>query len=144
MSVFKESDGYKIIENWLAEKDQTPFSFQLKTWHKYSNGYYGMVVAPTGFGKTFSVFLAVVIDYLNTRESYKKGLKLIWVSPLRSLAKDLAKAMSQAVDDLGLDWTVETRNGDTPQKDRRRQERLMPRCVINDSGNHASIIFTEK
>jgi Lhr-like helicase len=47
----------------------------MQTWQRYANGYSGMVIAPTGFGKTFSVFLAVVIDYLNHPESYPKWLK---------------------------------------------------------------------
>ncbi|TXE19746.1 ligase-associated DNA damage response DEXH box helicase [Psychroserpens burtonensis] len=114
----------------MASKGNVPFKFQEQTWAKYHNGYSGMVVAPTGFGKTFSVFLAVVIDYLNYPEKYKKGLKLLWVSPLRSLAKDLAKAMTIAVEEIGLDWEVAVRNGDTPANVRRKQERLMPDVLI--------------
>ena len=126
----QQSQGYKIIEGWMASKGNVPFKFQEQTWAKYHNGYSGMVVAPTGFGKTFSVFLAVVIDYLNYPENYKKGLKLLWVSPLRSLAKDLSKAMSIAVEEIGLDWEVAVRNGDTPTNVRRKQERLMPDVLI--------------
>ena len=126
----QQSQGYKIIEGWMASKGNIPFKFQEQTWAKYHNGYSGMVVAPTGFGKTFSVFLAVVIDYLNYPENYKKGLKLLWVSPLRSLAKDLSKAMNIAVEEIGLDWEVAVRNGDTPTNVRRKQERLMPDVLI--------------
>jgi ATP-dependent Lhr-like helicase len=126
----QQSQGYKIINDWMASKGHVPFKFQEQTWAKYHNGYSGMVVAPTGFGKTFSVFLAVVIDYLNYPEKYKKGLKLLWVSPLRSLAKDLAKAMTIAVEEIGLDWEVAVRNGDTPTNVRRKQERLMPDVLI--------------
>lgn len=126
----QQSQGYKIIEEWMASKGNVPFKFQEQTWAKYHNGYSGMVVAPTGFGKTFSVFLAVVIDYLNYPENYKKGLKLLWVSPLRSLAKDLSKAMSIAVEEIGLDWEIAVRNGDTPTNVRRKQERLMPDVLI--------------
>ncbi|TMM30113.1 ligase-associated DNA damage response DEXH box helicase [Polaribacter aestuariivivens] len=127
----------------MAEKNQTPFSFQIQTWERYHNNFSGMVVAPTGFGKTFSVFLAVVIDYFNNQNSYKKGLKLIWVSPLRSLAKDLAKAMNTAVDEIGLDWTVEVRNGDTPTKDRRRQERAMPDVILT-TPETLHLLFSQK
>ena len=73
----QQSQGYKIIEDWMASKGNVPFTFQEQTWAKYHNGYSGMVVAPTGFGKAFSVFLGVVIDYLNYPEKYKKGLKLL-------------------------------------------------------------------
>src|SRR5690606_13807160 len=107
---FTESEGLKIVQNWMEYKGNTPFSFQLQAWEKYAQGYSGMVIAPTGFGKTYSVFLALIIDFLNKPESFKKGLKMIWVTPLRSLAKDLARAMQEAIDEIGLDWMVEVRN----------------------------------
>ncbi len=127
----------------MQEKGHEPFSFQSQTWERYHNNFSGMVVAPTGFGKTFSVFLAVVIDYLNHPGKYKKGLKLIWISPLRSLAKDLAKAMNDAVEEIGLDWAVEVRNGDTATKDRRRQERLMPDVLLT-TPETLHLLFSQK
>src|SRR5690606_30450511 len=108
----------------------TPFGFQEKTWEKYAAGFSGMVVAPTGFGKTFSVFLAVIIDFMNHPDHYGKGLKLLWITPLRSLAKDLARAMQQAIDEIGLDWMVEVRNGDTDVKIKQRQSRQMPDVLL--------------
>ena len=143
MSNFKQTQGYQIIQNWLAAKGHEPFSFQDQTWERYHNNFSGMVVAPTGFGKTFSVFLAVVIDYFNQPKKYKKGLKLIWISPLRSLAKDLAKAMNTAVEEIGLDWTVEVRNGDTPTNVRRKQEKLMPDVLLT-TPETLHLLFSQK
>lgn len=127
----------------MQEKGHEPFSFQSQTWERYHNNFSGMVLSPTGFGKTFSVFLAVVIDYLNHPDKYKKGLKLIWISPLRSLAKDLAKAMNDALEEIGLDWAVEVRNGDTAIKDRRRQERLMPDVLLT-TPETLHLLFSQK
>ena len=127
----------------MKEKGHEPFSFQSQTWERYHNNFSGMVVAPTGFGKTFSVFLAVVIDYLNHPNNYKKGLKLIWISPLRSLAKDLAKAMSAVVEEIGLDWEVAVRNGDTPTNVRRKQERLMPDVLLT-TPETLHLLFSQK
>lgn len=143
MSTFKESTGYQVIQHWMAEKGNKPFSFQYRTWEKYSRGYSGMVIAPTGFGKTFSVFIGVLIDYMNHPDRYQKGLKLIWLSPLRSLAKDLAKAMNEVVEEIGLDWTIEVRNGDTPQKQRRQQERLMPDVLLT-TPETLHLMFSQK
>ena len=142
-TAFQNTDGYKIIKTWMAANGNKPFKFQEQTWTKYHNGFSGMVIAPTGFGKTFSIFLAVVIDYLNHPEHYKKGLKLLWVSPLRSLAKDLAKAMTIAVEDIGLDWEIAVRNGDTPTKVRRQQERLMPDVLIT-TPETLHLLFSQK
>ena len=127
---FTETQGYKIISNWMQTHKMQPFSFQEKTWERYFNGYSGMVVAPTGFGKTFSVFLGVIIDFMNRPERYKSGLKLVWVTPIRSLAKDLAKAMQSAINDIGLDWLVEVRNGDTDAKVKQRQTKSMPDILL--------------
>jgi len=126
----QHTEGYTIITDWMRQKGNTPFSFQEKAWKKYSKGYSGMVVAPTGFGKTFSIFLAVLIDFMNNPSRYQKGLKLLWITPLRSLAKDLARAMQEAIDEIGLDWVVEVRNGDTDIKIKQRQSRQMPDVLL--------------
>nr|WP_257621377.1 ligase-associated DNA damage response DEXH box helicase [Chryseobacterium sp. NKUCC03_KSP] len=130
MSNFENTNGFKIIQNWMMEKSISPFKFQVDTWQKFGNGYSGMVVAPTGFGKTYSVFLALISDFLNHPEKYKKGLKMIWITPLRSLSKDIAKAMQEAIDEIGLDWLVGVRNGDTDPKVRQQQVKNMPEILV--------------
>ncbi len=37
----------------------------------------------------------------------------MWITPLRSLAKDLARAMLEVCQELNLDWQIGVRNGDT-------------------------------
>ncbi|MDR6157398.1 ATP-dependent Lhr-like helicase [Chryseobacterium sp. SLBN-27] len=130
MTTFENTDGYQIIHNWMEEKGISPFKFQVETWKKFGNGYSGMVVAPTGFGKTYSVFLALISDFLNRPEKYGKGLKMIWITPLRSLSKDIAKAMQEAIDEIGLDWAVGVRNGDTDPKVRQQQVKNMPEILV--------------
>ncbi len=130
MNNFENTNGFKIIQNWMMEKSISPFKFQVQTWQKFGSGYSGMVVAPTGFGKTFSVFLALISDFLNHPEKYKSGLKMIWITPLRSLSKDIAKAMQEAIDEIGLDWTVGVRNGDTDPKIRQQQVKNMPEILV--------------
>lgn len=130
MAAFENTNGFKIIQEWMTEKAISPFKFQIDTWWKFGNGYSGMVIAPTGFGKTYSVFLALITDFLNHPEKYKKGLKMIWITPLRSLSKDIAKAMEEAINEIGLDWTVGVRNGDTDPKTRQQQVKNMPDILV--------------
>lgn len=129
-SKFQTSTGYQLIQNWMEEKGFVPFSFQEETWEKYSKGFSGMVVAPTGFGKTYSVFLSVIINFLNHPQNFKKGLKLIWITPLRSLSKDIARAMQEAINEIGLDWEVGVRNGDVSASVKQKQNRLMPDILV--------------
>lgn len=129
--MLQQTKGYKTIINWMKNSGNVPFDFQKQTWEKYCEGYSGIVNAPTGFGKTFSVFLAVIIEELNQNFSSKdNGIKLLWITPLRSLAKDLGRAMKQALEELNIDWRVGVRNGDTDVAERARQKRQMPEVLI--------------
>ena len=128
----ERTKGYKEIIAWMKASGNQPFDFQKETWQKYNEGFSGIVNAPTGFGKTFSVFLAVVIQHLNEQKKgkEKRGLKLLWITPLRSLAKDIARAMQVALADLDIDWKVGVRNGDTPIPERQKQQKQMPEILL--------------
>ena len=131
----QSTKGYFIINNWLAAKGHHPFLFQEQTWQEIILGKSGLVNAPTGCGKTFSVFLGAVIDFINQHpDSYqtkiKSGLQLIWITPLRALAKDIGRAMEEVILELGMNWKVGIRNGDTTISDRQKQKRQMPEVLI--------------
>ncbi len=125
----QKTKGYKKVISWLKAEKRKPFDFQKDTWLYYLDGYSGLVNAPTGFGKTYSVFLAVVIEALNTPKS-AKGLQLIWITPLRSLSKDIARAMREVLAALQLDWHVGVRNGDTSQAEKLQQKKTMPEILL--------------
>src|SRR6186713_2188682 len=121
--MLKDSKGYTIICDWLAAEGRQPFVFQEETWQHIMGGRSGLVNAPTGCGKTFSVFLGALIDFINRNpDDYRKkagnGLQLLWVSPLRALAKDIGRAMEEVIGQLDLRWRVGIRNGDTEMKER--------------------------
>lgn len=130
MKRIQSTPGYQIVEDWFTSLGNQPFTFQQESWQRFHEGRSGLVIAPTGFGKTFSVFFSVVIHYLNHPKEYGDGLKLIWITPLRSLAKDLGRAMSEALAELGLDWEVGVRNGDTTIAERQKQVKRMPDVLI--------------
>lgn len=134
MSLTK-TKGYQQVLAWLKKDEKKPFKFQEEAWSYYAKGYSGVVNAPTGFGKTFSLFLAVVIEGINLAEQKdkKKGkdrLQLIWITPLRSLAKDIARAMREVLAELELDWHVGVRNGDTSQAEKLQQKKSMPEILL--------------
>jgi len=54
--MLQQSKGYHIIQQWLGSKGFQPFAFQEETWQHILNNKSGLVNAPTGCGKTFSVF----------------------------------------------------------------------------------------
>ncbi len=125
----QKTKGYKHIISWLKADKKKPFDFQKETWQYYADGYSGLVNAPTGFGKTYSVFLAVVIEALNQSKP-PKGLQLIWVTPLRSLSKDISRAMREVLTAVDLDWYVGVRNGDTSQAEKLKQKKNTPQILL--------------
>ena len=44
---------------------------------------------------------------------------MLWVTPLRALAADTARALAQAAQALEVDWTVALRTGDASARDKR-------------------------
>jgi len=134
-SSFYKTPGYQVISEWLADKGLRPFEFQRDTWQHIAKEQSGLVNAPTGFGKTFSVFLGALIDFINRYpEDYKSrkknGLQLLWVTPLKALGKDVARAMEEVVTELGMSWKVGIRNGDTSTEERAKQKRNMPEALL--------------
>ncbi|HEX8278316.1 MAG TPA: DEAD/DEAH box helicase, partial [Segetibacter sp.] len=122
----QKTKGYELISQWLATKKMKPFPFQQEAWEQIHLGNSGLVNAPTGFGKTFSVFLGSIINFINQHpENYKtkkrSGLQLLWITPLRALGKDIARAMEEVIEELGMNWQIGIRNGDTDVNERQRQ-----------------------
>jgi len=131
----KTTPGYTIIQQWLSGKQYAPFPFQIEAWQHILNNESGLVNAPTGCGKTFSVFLGSVIQFINEHpkdfiSKKNNGLQLLWVTPLRALAKDIGRAMEEVIDELGMQWRVGIRNGDTAMAERQKQKRNMPEVLI--------------
>ena len=134
MNLF-DTKGYKVIQEWLTSKGYSPFTFQEETWQHIIDKKSGLVNAPTGCGKTFSVFLGAIIDFINEypksfTSKNKNGLQLLWITPLRALAKDIGRAMEEVINELGISWKVGIRNGDTSIGERQKQMRQMPEVLI--------------
>jgi ATP-dependent helicase Lhr and Lhr-like helicase len=131
----KSTAGYKKIYDWLSQKGFQPFAFQEEAWKSIINGESGLVNAPTGCGKTFSIFLGAIIDFINNNpDDYQlknnSGLQLLWITPLRALAKDIGRAMEEVIAELGIQWKVGIRNGDTSPAERTKQKKQMPEVLI--------------
>ncbi len=117
------------IESWFIEKEWKAFPFQKKAWKHQLEGYSGIVNAPTGSGKTYSTLLPVLAPYIESKKT-PKGLQLIWVTPIRALAKEIKLSAENAIEGYGLDWKVGVRTGDTKTSDRQKQITHPPQILI--------------
>ncbi|MDP1662158.1 MAG: ligase-associated DNA damage response DEXH box helicase [Phycisphaerales bacterium] len=120
------ADPLAPARSWLASRGWSPFPFQEQVWSAYLNGKSGLLHAPTGMGKTLAVALGPLLEEVARRgeggsRKRERGLKVLWLTPLRALANDTAEALASAVEGLGLNWSVELRTGDTAQSRKRKQ-----------------------
>ncbi len=128
------TSGEKVIHTWLKSKSWKLADFQEETIAAYLEGKSGLLNAPTGSGKTYAVFLPVLIDYINNHPDYKtkkvSRLQVLWITPLRALTKDLRRNLQKACDELEIPWQVGIRTGDVSAKEKAAQKKAMPEVLL--------------
>ncbi len=116
------------LSAWFASRGWSPLPFQKTMWRHYLAGESGLLHTPTGSGKTLAMFggplLQALIDpvkrvTLGRATKPVPVLQVLWITPLRALAADTARALREPLDALGLDWEVGLRTGDASARDKR-------------------------
>lgn len=130
------SHSQSIIDKWFRSRGWQPFDWQTEVWSSVLEGNSGLLNAPTGSGKTFALFMPALMRWMNDHpDDYqsrtRNGLQLLWITPLRALARDLESAMQQVVDDLGMSWSVQRRTGDVSSAIKQKQKQQMPEMLIS-------------
>ena len=124
----------EIAENWFQEQDWKPFPFQKESWNAFLEGKHGLLNAPTGSGKTYALWFPIVLNYIKNNPDYKtkhkKGLKAIWITPLRALSQEIKQSAERITQDLETQMTVGIRTGDTSAKERAKMRTHMPDLLI--------------
>jgi ATP-dependent Lhr-like helicase len=98
------NDQIALAEQWFQQQNWSPFPFQQESWKAYLSGESGLVNAPTGSGKTYSLLLPILLEGL--QHPKEKGLQAIWITPIRALTKEIQSSAIRAAEALGLDWQI--------------------------------------
>ncbi len=137
-----------LADQWYQQKGWQPFPFQQQVRDALLGGQSGLLNAPTGSGKTYALWIPCLLEFIsehphNFREKRRNGLQVIWITPLKALAKDIRMAMQRACHELELPWEVAVRSGDTTQSERQKQLRHMPECLIT-TPESLHLLFAQK
>lgn len=116
-------------DNWFAARGWQHFPFQKQCADAFWSGKSGLLNAPTGSGKTYALALPAMLEH-QSQQADKKGLYLLWITPLKALSTDIRNAIQTAANELNTGWDVGLRNGDTDNSERARQKRNMPQCLV--------------
>jgi len=84
-----------------------------------------IIIAPTGSGKTESAAIPVLKKISDQK---LKGIAALYITPLKSLNRDMLKRLTKWCEELGV--KVAVRHGDTPQGERALQAREPPQLLV--------------
>jgi ATP-dependent Lhr-like helicase len=130
-----------VAQRWFAARGWKPFAFQKDVWAAAARGESGLLHASTGAGKTYSVWFAALNQFTKPapspadekprkRKPAPAPLTVLWITPMRALAADTARALEAPLKDLEIHWSVGLRTGDTSSSERAKQGRRLPSALI--------------
>ncbi|OXR32928.1 DNA ligase-associated DEXH box helicase [Pseudomonas umsongensis] len=128
-----------FAKRWFTARGWKPFTFQKQVWAAVKQGQSGLLHASTGAGKTYAVWFgalnrfarsAPAVETPRKRKPVVDPLTVLWITPMRALAADTARALQAPLLDLQIPWNVGLRTGDTSSSERARQSRRLPTALI--------------
>lgn len=127
--------GIERVRAWFGGRGWKPFPFQEEAWAAFLAGESGLIHVPTGAGKTFAAFggpLARLADLAQAKDPHGKtgGLRILYITPLRAVARDIEVAIKEIAADVAPRARVESRTGDTKQSVRARQRKQLPEVLV--------------
>ena len=127
-SLLPNANIVELSQSWMKERGWTPLPFQLEAWKAYQSGAEGLVNAPTGSGKTYSLLLPALIRAGLAKDP--SGLRIVWITPIRALAKEILQSAQRVIQELQLPITAGIRTGDTTDAERSAQKKAFPQLLI--------------
>ena len=135
----------QVFESWFSDRGWVPRPHQLALLDHAHAGRSTLLIAPTGAGKTLAGFLPSLVDLTTgqTRVPEGAGLYTLYMSPLKALAIDVARNLTQPVADMGLPIRIETRTSDTSVAKRSRQRTKPPEILLTTPEQIALLLSHE-
>ena len=115
----------KLLQALESRGLSEPTLAQSSTWPVIDSRKNVLLIAPTGVGKTEA---AMVPLFHRLLEEKSKPITILYVTPLRSLNRDMLRRLNDIGEELGI--SVAVRHGDTTTAERSRQSKNPPQILI--------------
>lgn len=131
----------EILYSWFAKKNWHIFPFQKAAWEAFLAGKSGCIHVATGSGKTLAAFGGPILEIWD--EPNDGTFRIIYISPIRSLAQDLAGNLQTFITELGLNLTVGVRSGDTTAYKKQQIAKKPPQILVTTPESLALLCSTK-
>lgn len=135
------------VREWFARAFDAPTPVQAEAWQAIARGESALVIAPTGSGKTLAAFLFAIDRLMAEKaaaqaagERWAKGVRVLYVSPLKALGADVERNLRGPLAGIGAaaaaagedvpEVRTAMRTGDTTAEERRKIVRNPPDILI--------------
>lgn len=123
----KVTPALKPIYDWFHSQGWKPLPFQVETWQKQLDGQSGLIQVATGSGKTYAAFMG---PFARLLAEPRKGLRILYLTPLRSVSRDIERSLQRPIDEMKWKFRVESRTGDTSSTRKSKQRKNPPEVLI--------------
>ena len=127
------------VSGWFRDQFGPPTPPQRQGWPSIAARRNTLIFAPTGSGKTLAAFLAC-LDHLWKTPRTAKGVRILYVSPLKALNQDVERNLRVPLDGIIAHaqargtplepLSVAVRSGDTSPSERQKINRRPPDILI--------------
>ncbi|MBP6897852.1 MAG: ligase-associated DNA damage response DEXH box helicase [Pseudacidovorax sp.] len=126
------------VQHWFDARGWRPFAFQREVWAAIAAGRSGLLHATTGAGKTYAVWLGALQALAGEPPAAESGgkppapppLTVLWITPMRALAADSLRALSEPLPLVAPHWVAGSRSGDTSSSERSAQNQRLPTVLV--------------